>query len=246
MSLVEPSVEIDALRGELLASQRQAHVGAMAAVLAHELNNLATPVLVRAQDAIARDDVAAMRKALNVTLTNVQRAVDMTQALLDLTRTSTLNTEPVELSGLVADAVEATVRPYAKDGIELRCLVATGIAVRGNRLLLTQMLIHMLSELRQSILDRAGRITIAASADDQGVSLELSSKGRLYSQQHVEEQLAPWMDPVRQPPALIRDSAELPFRAVRLIADAHGARLSVAPTNPHGAVIRTDFPLHSA
>src|SRR5512143_3989183 len=73
-SAESPTTAIQQLQAELVACQRLAMLGNMAAMVAHEFNNLLTPIMVRAEAALASgNDVPFMRKALERALIQSQR-----------------------------------------------------------------------------------------------------------------------------------------------------------------------------
>lgn len=239
----QPAIsELTAARTELIASQRQAHLGAVAAMLAHELNNLATPVLTRAQDALDRDDMAAMREALAKTVVNVGKAVKIAEHLIDLARATPPDFEESALATSIDAALTDTVRLPVKDGIELSLAVPATLHVRANRLLLEQLFVHLLTEARRAIIDRAGRISITARDAVDFDEIEVYSSGRTYTPEYVDSALRPWLDSAIPPPPLIRDAAELPLRVIRLIVDAHGATIAVAAREPHGCSFLLRWP----
>ena len=65
-----------------LAVQRQALLGAVAALIAHEFGNLMTPVLARSEHARGSDNVDDMRRALDCTVQHTERAMTITRRLL--------------------------------------------------------------------------------------------------------------------------------------------------------------------
>jgi signal transduction histidine kinase len=240
---VQPTIsELTAARSELIASQRQAHLGSVTAMLAHELNNLATPVLTRAQDALDRNDTSVMREALTKTVINVGKAVKIAEHLIDLARATPPDFEESGLGTLIDAALLDTVRPPAKDGIELSLAIPAALRVRANRLLLEQLFVHLLTEARRAIIDRAGRISITARGAVDFYEIEIYSNGRTYTPEYVESALRPWLDTAVAPPPLIRDAAELPLRVIRLIIDAHGATIAVSPREPHGCSFLLRWP----
>lgn len=239
----QPAIsDLTAIRSELVASQRQAHLGAIAAMLAHELNNLATPVLARARDALDRDDADAMRKALETTLKNVGRAVALAQHLIDLGRATPPSVEDCNLSELMDAALSAQVRPPVRDGIELSLAIPEALRVKANRLLLEQLLVHLLSEARRAIVDRSGKLSITARDGVNFAEVEVYSSGRTYAPDFIEAGLRPWLDSTVSPPPLVGDPAELPLRVIRLIADAHAATIELAAREPHGCSFLLRWP----
>jgi signal transduction histidine kinase len=84
---VEQQQEIDRLRSELAIERKAAALGLAVASMAHEVNNLLTPVLTYAQMALRQlDNHALVEKALHRSSEGVQRASRISQSILRLAR----------------------------------------------------------------------------------------------------------------------------------------------------------------
>ena len=59
------SAQFDQMKLQLRRSQKLASIGTTAAMVAHEFNNLFTPVVAYAQHALETEDVELMKLALN-------------------------------------------------------------------------------------------------------------------------------------------------------------------------------------
>ncbi|MGE0478991.1 MAG: sensor histidine kinase [Phycisphaerae bacterium] len=230
------------LEQELALLHRLALLGTMSAMAAHEWNNLATPVLARAEFALSGDDVAAARKALERTVINTKKSVAIAQHLLGLAKGDDRPIEACPLRASVDEAIEATSRPADKDRIDLRVDVAADVAVRANKLLLEQVLINLLLNARQAVQDVGGRITIAARREGEVVALEFRDTGRGIA----EERLAGLFNPF----LAARDDARphhwhavgLGLNVCRMIAQRHGATLHAAANNGQGCVFELRWP----
>ena len=73
---------LDRLQAQVVALHQSALLGTPAAMVAHEFNNLMTPVLLRAQDALDRDDPAAMRKACERAVVQTRKAIGICRHLM--------------------------------------------------------------------------------------------------------------------------------------------------------------------
>lgn len=230
------------LERELALLHRLALLGTMSAMAAHEWNNLATPVLARAEFALAGGDVAATRKALERTVINTKKSVAMAQHLLGLAKGDDQPIEACPLRASVDEAIEATARPADKDRIDLRVDVAGDLAVRANKLLLEQVLINLLLNARQAVQEAGGRITIAARREGEAVVIEFRDTGRGIA----EERLAGLFNPF----LAARDEARphrwhavgLGLNVCRMIAQRHGATLHAAANNGQGCVFELRWP----
>lgn len=231
------------LQEELIAAQRNALLGSIAGMMAHEFNNLMTPVLARAQDAVQRDDVAAMRKALNVTVTQTQKAIDVTRRLLELaTGAAPLAARPVRLRAALDDAIAASVRPPAKDGIELSIDVADDASVLAEPVLLIQVLLNLLLYARAGITERSGRIAVRALPEDGVVRIEIDGSGTAVSHERIETVVAPFLaQDVREQPCDAHDVG-LALNVCRTIVQFHHGTISARAGDAGGCAVTIRWP----
>ncbi|XAL98132.1 HAMP domain-containing sensor histidine kinase [Phycisphaeraceae bacterium D3-23] len=168
--------------GERLArSERLAALGSLAAVVAHELNNVLTPVTSYAQLALAApDELTLTRKALESAVEGVARAERITASVLGMTREDT----PASLSsagdsigaeasggamtcGLrdtVASALSCLTASASEDGIEVCADVAdVPVAMPGAELY--RVLVNVLLNAKRAVMAQAGRRMISVSSD---------------------------------------------------------------------------------
>src|SRR5437764_13378277 len=83
--------QLDALREQLTESQRLATIGTIAAVIAHEFNNLLTPIVSYSQYALSsanseKPDMDLVRKALAKSFQGSSKAGKICNSMLGLAR----------------------------------------------------------------------------------------------------------------------------------------------------------------
>jgi len=216
---------IERLRQELQTYHRQALLGATAGLIAHEFNNLMTPVLARVHDALSRNDPVATQKALTVTATQVARALDITRSLAGLAEGVPLVRESCLLAGAVKHALDAAVRPLSKDGIETIIDVPPDLLVSASPRLLEQVLLNLMLNARDSMLPRGGRMTIRAEGDGKYAVIEIGDTGSRFTPEQIERDVNPFLardakiDPCDWQPL------GLGLNVVRTIVQSHAGRI---------------------
>ncbi len=172
--VAEMQAQLDALREQLTESQRLATIGTIAAVIAHEFNNLLTPVVSYSQYALQsaesdKPDLEQMKKALAKSYQGSSKAGRICASMLGLARGESSFGE-VNIQRLVEETLMVLARDPQKDGIALRVQVQPGLTVMGDHVQLEQVLLNLLINARQAMLGgRNGSITVrAAKSDDDG------------------------------------------------------------------------------
>ena len=170
--LEEMERQLESLREQLTESQRLATIGTIAAVIAHEFNNLLTPIVSYSQYALqsaesAKPDAELIKKALNKAFQSSSKAGRICTSMLGLARGES-SFGVVEIQKLVEETLLVLARDPQKDGIALRVQVQPGLSVHGDHVQLEQVLLNLLINARQAMLGKGGSITIKAQRQDTG------------------------------------------------------------------------------
>ena len=164
--------QLEGLRDQLTESQRLATIGTIAAVIAHEFNNLLTPIVSYSQYALQsaegdKPDLELIKKALNKTYQSSTKAGRICTSMLGLARGESIFGQ-VSVQKLVDETLAVLARDPKKDGIALRVQVQQDLLVTGDPVQLEQVLLNLLINARQAMLGRGGSITIKAQNADTG------------------------------------------------------------------------------
>ncbi len=160
--------QLDALREQLHESQRLATIGTISAVIAHEFNNLLTPIVSYSQYALTsansdKPDMDLVRKALTKSYQSSSKAGKICASMLGLAR-GEVSVGEVTVRRLVEETLAVLARDPRKDGIALRVQVQPGLAVIGDPIQLEQVLLNLLINARHALLGRGGgSITVRAA-----------------------------------------------------------------------------------
>ncbi len=166
------------LQKQVDSLQRLASVGTMAAMIAHEFNNMLTPIVSYCQYAVQRGEPDLMKTALERTLKNAQRLSDLTGKILGLAGSDQSPPITFSLKPLVEDAVACLGRDLDKDSITLRINVPDDLSVFAHAASLQQVLFNLILNARQAMLDRPGRLEITARTEPANrVTIEVSDTG---------------------------------------------------------------------
>jgi signal transduction histidine kinase len=190
--------QLDLLRAQLMESQRLATIGTISAVIAHEFNNLLTPIISYSQFALSsaqgeKPDMELICKALSKSFQSADKAGKICQSLLGLARgQSTFGA--VEVQKLVDETLQVMARDPRKDGIALRVQIQPGIAVQGDSVQLEQVLLNLLINARQAMLGKGGSLSIKASPTDTGeeIRLQISDSGPGIPEKNLEKIFQPF------------------------------------------------------
>jgi len=194
--------ERERLEQELAHARRLEALGRLAGGVAHDLNNLLSPILGNASLALDRVQDPELRQDLEDIRDAGQRARVLTQQLLAFGRKQVLSLEPLDPSDAVA-AIVPMIRRLVGEAVEVRCDLAPGLpAVRADRAQLGAALLNLAANARDAMpeggvlvlvtalaaLDpeRVGRLglspgrCVAITVSDTGVGIDELTRTRLF------------------------------------------------------------------
>jgi len=170
--LDEMQRELSALREQLTESQRLATIGTIAAIIAHEFNNLLTPIVSYSQYALTsatgdKPDMPLIQKALSKAYQSSTKAGKICASMLALARGES-SFGVVSIQQLVDETLSVLARDPQKDGIALRIQVQPDLHAIGDAVQLEQVLLNLLINARHALMGhgRNGAITIRATPGD--------------------------------------------------------------------------------
>ncbi|CAN5486079.1 ATP-binding protein [soil metagenome] len=175
--LAQTQVQLDSLREQLTESQRLATIGTIAAVIAHEFNNLLTPVVSYSQYALQsaesdKPDMEVIKKALAKSFAGSSKAGKICSSMLQLAR-GEVTTGEVPVQKLVDEVLNVMARDPQKDNIALRVQVQPDLMVAGDPVQLEQVLLNLLINARHAMLGRGGSLTVKAAASESSNEVKL-------------------------------------------------------------------------
>jgi signal transduction histidine kinase len=240
--------QLDAVREQLTESQRLAAIGTIAAVIAHEFNNLLTPMVSYSQFAMAtadkaEPDMALIRKALSKSYQASTKAGRICSSMLSLARGEAGTFGPVSVQTLVDEVLNVLARDPQKDGIALRVQVEPGLAVRGDAVQLEQVLLNLLINARQAMLGKGGALTVkAASTPDGQVRIQVVDTGPGIPAKLLPRIFEPFFTTKRTAARGEPRGSGLGLSICREIVEHHGGQIDVASTFGKGTTFTLTLP----
>ena len=174
--LGELEEQLQGVREGLIQSHRLATLGTIATIIAHEYNNILTPVVSYAQLALGNgDDASLMRKAVEKALTGAEKASQISNSLLGFAREADEQLA-APLPRTVDEAVQCLARAPAKDGYELTVDVPD-VRVAMAPVNLQQVILNLLLNARRVLKGTGGRLAITGEVQGSLVRIRVSDTG---------------------------------------------------------------------
>ena len=168
--------QLASVREGLTHSHRLATLGTIASIIAHEYNNILTPMISYAQLALAKpQDHALMRKAVEKSLAGAERAAHISASLLGFAREAD-EQHAASLAKTLEASVACLAREPKRDGIELTIDVPE-VQLAISPLSLQQVLVNLLLNARQAMKRGGGKITVTARVQAELVHIDVADTG---------------------------------------------------------------------
>ena len=171
------SRQVAQLGKQLRQAQKLASLGTMSAMLAHEFNNLLTPIVSYSQYALRKNDPDLIRSAAERAFTQATRVVELCERILGLAAGDEQQIAPVNLARLIDDSLKCLGRDLAKDNITVAVEIDPTLAIAANANLMQQVFFNLILNARQAMLGRPGRLTITAKPQGSAVTVAVADTG---------------------------------------------------------------------
>lgn len=168
----------NALKSQLAQLQHLANMGTVSYMIAHEINNLLTPLRSYAAVALENlDDRDFVEKALQKTDRSCERASKIVKSMLAVANGQTQEKKNARLLTLVEEIFTCLCRDFAKDGITVEISIPEDLTVWGVPVQIQQVLMNLILNAREAMLPRGGILTVKATQKSDALEIEVTDTG---------------------------------------------------------------------
>ena len=245
-SLHKRIVDEEKLRNELESQidslQSLANIGMVTAMIAHEMNNILTPLGNYAQLALNHpEDVELKDKAIRKTAKNTARASKILASVLSMSRGSTQGKKLCPLQQIIDDIFSCMARDFAKDGITVIMEIPNSFEVFADSISFQQVIMNLIINARQSMLGTGGRLTISAQQTAEGAVIEIADTGSGIEASILEKIFDPFFTTkADEPDSHGGNGLGLAFSA--RIVESHGGSITVQSSLGQGTSFQVTIP----
>jgi signal transduction histidine kinase len=191
--LVRQEQENSELRLQNTQLQALANLGSATCMIAHEINNLLTPLVNYAALAGQNPgDQELAEKALEKTVRNCQRASKIMRSMLALANGEEQQREDVNVKALVEEVFTCLCRDFEKDGIAVQTHIPEDIHVPCIGVQIQQVLMNLILNAREAMLPGGGFLKVVATSSDRFVEVSVSDTGRGISAENLKRIFRPF------------------------------------------------------
>lgn len=177
-ALASREKENSQLQLQLGQLQALANIGISTSMIAHELNNLLTPLANYAQLALQNPaDKELANKVLQKTSKNCTRASKIMTSILSMTKKTAEEKSNVNVQSIVEEIFNCLCRDFSKDKIAVKIDIPSDLTVRAVGIQIQQAIMNLILNARDAMLPAGGTLTIRGSRQDSFTCIEVSDTG---------------------------------------------------------------------
>lgn len=234
---------LQTLQEQVEQLQRLSSLGTVSAMLAHEFNNLLTPIISYSQYALKTNDPDLLRTAAEKTHKNASRLATLCQKVLGMATDDQMGFVETKIHPLVMDAVECLGRDLEKDDIALNIEVPENLTARANASNLQQVLFNLVINARQAMIERSGRLTIAAAHQDNGmVSIDVTDNGTGIKPENLSRVFEPFFSTKKHATKTDHRGVGLGLHICKRLMEEQEGTISISSTPNQGTTVTLTLP----
>lgn len=243
--LAQQQEENRALKSQNTQLQALANLGSATCMIAHEINNLLTPLANYAALAAQHpEDQKLAQKALDKTVRNCQRAARIMQSMLALANGQKQQRQMVFVKALVEDVFTCLCRDFRKDRITVEIRIDQSLQIHCVDVQIQQVLMNLILNARDALLPAGGFLRVSAVADGEHLNLSVSDTGTGIAPEDLKDIFRPFFSTKAGPDGSLGSGSGsgVGLAFCRRIVDAHGGEIAVQSQSGQGSTFTIRLP----
>jgi signal transduction histidine kinase len=216
------------LQSQLAHLQSLANIGTVASMIAHEMNNILTPLTNYAQLALNNPtDTVLTRKALEKTILNSGRAAKILESITTLANGEKQHKKNSRLTIMAEDIFTCLCRDFSKDKITVDIQIPENLTLWAVPVQIQQVLMNLILNARDAMLPKGGRLTIKASDSGDAIIIEVADTGCGIAAENVERIFEPFFSTKTCNSSHSQTGAGMGLAFCKHIVEAHNGTIAV-------------------
>ncbi|MHC4927736.1 MAG: sensor histidine kinase [Planctomycetota bacterium] len=184
------------------------------------------------------DDSALCEKALQKSLLFAERAGTMLEKIMAVAGSGKAETQHYALNKILDDVFTCIGRDFEKDKIRVVRDFDSDVEVWADATAISQVLMNLLLNARQAMLEKGGRLTIAAQQTANGTLIQISDTGCGIDPQRLKDIFTPFYTAGK------KNGNGLGLAFCRTVIEAHGGYIQADSRPDEGTTFKILLPKH--
>ncbi len=238
--------QIKELREQLRHAHKLASLGTNSAMLAHEYNNVFTPVISYAQHALDRGDTELMKRALTTVLKQYEIVRAMSDRIMGFARPSESVRGQIDFRRIIEQAVDSLGRDLAKYKITISVDIPDSLRLEGDPDALQQVFFNLILNARQALLGRGGKMKISATPlPGKRAMIHVRDTGCGIDSRNLAGVFEPFYSTKQNESRREKRGLGLGLAICKQIIEEHGGTIEVESIEGHGTTFTITLPTAS-
>jgi signal transduction histidine kinase len=157
-------------------------------MIAHEINNLLTPIANYATLALNNiDDKTLTEKALHKTEKNCRRASQIMESILTISNGQKQKRQKVKLGGLLEEVFSCLCRDFCKDNINVDIKIPKDLFINVVPVQIQQVLMNLILNGRDAMMPKGGSLTLECKETLDHIQIIVKDTGCGISHEHLDK-----------------------------------------------------------
>ena len=222
--------------------QALANIGTETCMIAHEINNLLSPLAMYADLAINDpDDKALTGKALQKTVQNCRRIGQLMRSVLTVANGQSREKQDTPLTQLIEEIFNCLCRDFSEDAITVKIDISEALQVHAVPVEIQQVLMNLILNARDAMLGQGGTLTIKAGQSDDRISIEVTDTGCGIEPKNLEKIFAPFFTTKSKEDSQTTGSG-LGLAFCKKIIDEHAGTITAESNPSKGTTFKITLP----
>jgi two-component system NtrC family sensor kinase len=236
--------EVREQQEELIRSSKLAALGTFSAGIAHEFNNLLAAILGYVQLGLTTDDIAEKNDVLEHAVRACMRGRSITGGLLTFARRGPVQRELHAVNTIVEDTLALVERDLVKHNIRIQRNLKPTSSIYCDPGQLTQVILNLLTNARDSMLDMGGGIiTVDLAQRGQYIDLAVHDTGCGIPAEMLDQVFQPFVTTKGAMGGSKTPGTGLGLSISYGIVESHGGTIAIDSTVGQGTTVRLRLPV---
>jgi len=232
------------LNSQIIQLQGLANMGSACYIIAHEINNLLTPLANFAALALKNPhDKSLAEKALEKAVSNCERACKIMESILSMANGQTQKKQNARLITLVEEIFTCLCRDFTKDRITVEIRIPQDLTVWAVPVQIQQVLMNLILNARDAMLPRGGILAIKATENNDATQIEITDTGCGIEPANLENIFESFFTTkTNKKSASGYSGSGLGLAFCKKVIEAHGGFISVESRPSQGSTFKISLP----
>lgn len=236
----------DQLKAKIERVESLANIGLVSAMVAHEVNNILTPLGSYAELALQNPgDEYLSKKAIEKAAKNSHKAAKILNSLLAFAGNDQTTKSMTNLQSIIEETIESIGRNFKKDMISVTIDCPSDLEVFCEPIVFQQVLMNLILNAREAMLGKGGKINLHGYNKNCFTVIEVCDTGKGIKQENLESIFEPFFSTKDRSDDRHNAGAGLGLAFCRKVIDAHDGSIEAISDGKTGTMFRMMLPLPS-